>query len=93
MRPANPSPANGHFRLGKVNLIYPGYRPAEYPLSWTVSQADKELGSITATQTVSYGNGKTAPLNAMVESAGTGSKVSFVFPLSGGTRSPEDAVK
>jgi hypothetical protein len=60
---------------------------------WTISQADKELGSITATQTVSYGNGKTAPLNAMVESAGSGSKVSFVFQLSGGTSSPEEAVK
>lgn len=60
---------------------------------WTVTQADKELGSISANQNVSYGNGKTAPLNVMVEAAGAGSKVSMVFKTSGGVTAPEDAVR
>jgi hypothetical protein len=61
--------------------------------SWTITQADKEMGSITATQSVSYGEGKTTPLNIMVESAGTGSKVSINFHMGGGLSASGDAIK
>lgn len=60
---------------------------------WKISQADKDMGVISASQTVSYGNGKTAPLNIVVEKNGIGSKVSITYSTSGGVSSPEDAVK
>jgi len=60
---------------------------------WTISQADKDLGVISASQVVSSGNGKTAPLNIVVEKNGAGSKVSMTYSTSGGVSSPEDAVK
>ncbi len=60
---------------------------------WKISQADKDMGVISASQIVSYGNGKTAPLNIVVEKNGIGSKVSITYSTSGGVSSPEDAVK
>lgn len=60
---------------------------------WKVSQADKDLGVISAAQDVSFGNGKTAPLNIIVEKNGNGVKVSMTYATSGGVSSPEDAVK
>lgn len=60
---------------------------------WKVSQADKELGVISASQDVSYGNGKTAPLNLVIEPIANGTKVSMTYSTSGGVTSPDDAVK
>ena len=60
---------------------------------WNISQADKEIGVISASQVVSHGKGKTAPLNIVVEEKGAGSKVSMTYSTSGGVSSPDDAVK
>ena len=61
---------------------------------WTITSADKDLGIISASQGVSYGQGKTVPLNIIIESAGdTGSKVSITYATTGGVTSPSDAVK
>ncbi len=61
---------------------------------WKITESDKELGVISASQDVSYGQGKTVPLNIVVEEAGSaGSKVSITYSTSGGVKSPTDAVK
>jgi hypothetical protein len=61
---------------------------------WTVTQSDKELGVITATETVSYGNGKTVPLNVVVDKADNGgTKVSLTFTMSGGLAASADSIK
>ena len=60
---------------------------------WQIGQADKELGIISASQAVSYGKGKTVPLNIIVEQLDSGSKVTMTYATPGGVSSPEDAVK
>jgi hypothetical protein len=60
---------------------------------WTITQSDKDIGSITATQSVSYGEGKTVPLNILVERAGSGSQVSITFQMGGGLSTSEESVK
>jgi hypothetical protein len=61
---------------------------------WHVSSADENLGVISASQVVSHGQGKTAPLNIVVEELGkTGSKVSITYSTSGGVFSPDDAIQ
>ena len=60
---------------------------------WKITSSDKEMGVISAAQDVSYGNGKTAPLNIVVEKSATkGSKIFITYSLSGGLSSPESAV-
>lgn len=59
---------------------------------WKISSSDKGLGIISAGQNVSYGNGKTAPLNVVVEESGISSKISISYSISGGVSSPEKAV-
>jgi hypothetical protein len=60
---------------------------------WKITSSDKEMGIISAAQDVSYGNGKTAPLNIIVEkSSSNGSKISITYSLSGGVKSQEKAV-
>lgn len=59
---------------------------------WKISSSDKEMGIISAGQDVSYGNGKTAPLNVIIEESGENSKVSISYSISGGVSSPEKAV-
>jgi hypothetical protein len=61
---------------------------------WQISNADENLGIISASQSVSFGKGKTVPLNIVVEDFGkAGSKVSITYSTSGGVSSPEDAVQ
>ena len=60
---------------------------------WKITSSDKEIGIISAAQDVSYGNGKSAPLNIIVEKSSTnGSKIFITYSLSGGVKSPEKAV-
>lgn len=53
---------------------------------WKIAAADKDLGTISATQEVSFSDGgKQVPMNILVESlAPSGSKVSITFSLTGG---------
>jgi hypothetical protein len=60
---------------------------------WQINNTNTELGIISASQTVSYGNGKTAPLNVGIESAQGGVEVSLTYAISGGLSSPVDAVQ
>lgn len=60
---------------------------------WNIASVNESLGIISASQTVSYGNGKTAPLNISVSEADGGVAVSMTYALSGGVSSPETAVK
>jgi len=59
-----------------------------------VTNSNKDLGIISATNTVSYGEGKTVPLNAIVKSIKPkGIRVDLVFTLSGGLATPADTVQ
>lgn len=51
---------------------------------WRVNSSDKEMGMLSVTQEVSYGSGKAAPMNVLVESLGSsGSKITITFGTSG----------
>lgn len=61
---------------------------------WKILNADKEMGIISAAQDVSYGQGKTAPLNIVIEDLDKQSvQVSMTYTTSGGVTSPTDAVQ
>lgn len=59
---------------------------------WKIQNADKELGSITAGQEVSYGEGKSAPLNVFVEAVADKVDVSISFATSGGTAASKKTI-
>jgi hypothetical protein len=69
-------------------------RAAQYTVNdgWTITNTDSELGVISATQTVSFGSGKTAPLNIGIEPHGGGVKVNMTYSTSGGVTSPLDSI-
>ena len=59
-----------------------------------VTSSNKESGLISANQTVSYGQGKTAPINAVIQGNQSGGvRVDLVFSLSGGVVTSADSVK
>lgn len=52
---------------------------------WKISSSDEKMGTISAGNEVSYGKGKSAPLNIIIEESGTdGSKITINFSTSGG---------
>ena len=59
---------------------------------WHITNSDKELGMINASQTVSFGKGKTAPLNVSIDEVEKDVKVSISFSTSMGVHSPAEAV-
>lgn len=59
---------------------------------WHITNSDSELGMINASQTVSFGKGKTAPLNISIDEFDAGVKVSISFSTSMGVHSPAEAV-
>lgn len=59
---------------------------------WHILNSDKELGMINASQTVSFGKGKTAPLNVSIDQVNNDVKVSVSFSTSIGVHSPAEAV-
>ena len=60
---------------------------------YSIISSDKEMGLISASQTVSYGQGKTVPLNVSISSKGKGVDVSITFSISGGLTTPVNSVK
>ncbi len=60
---------------------------------FTVVSSDKSMGIISAAQSVSYGKGKTVPLNIVVAAEQGGSKVAMMYATGAGVMSPEDAIK
>ena len=61
---------------------------------WHILNSDSELGMISASQTVSFGKGKTAPLNVSVnqKNKDVDVELSISFSTSMGVYSPADAV-
>ena len=60
---------------------------------WQISESNENIGIISAVQTVTYGQGKVAPLNAIVQPQGDGVAVSFTFSTSGGVSARANAVR
>jgi hypothetical protein len=60
--------------------------------SFHVESADPKRGVISAYQNVNLSN-KTAPLNVIIEPAGTGSRVTFVFAAAAGLYTPESGAR
>jgi len=60
---------------------------------WTINSADRDAGIISATQSVSFGKGSTAPLTIVVEALNGGSKVSFSFRIGGGQVAKASAIR
>jgi hypothetical protein len=59
---------------------------------WQVNSVDKDMGIISASQTVSYGEGKTAPLNMTFLPEAESVKLSINYSTSGGVSSPLEAI-
>lgn len=70
-------------------------RAARYIASdgWHISTTNEKLGIISASQTVSFGEGKTAPLNVGFEQVKGGVNLTMSYAISGGVTSPVDAVQ
>jgi len=51
---------------------------------YSITNINKELGIVSASQGVSYGQGKTVPLNVTIDPANAGVNVSISFSISGG---------
>jgi len=51
---------------------------------WVIRSSDRDMLAISAATEVSFGDGKSAPLNVLVEPTATGSRVSMTFTISGG---------
>lgn len=61
---------------------------------YQINSSNKESGMISASQTVSYGQGKTAPLNFVIQkSAQSGVRIDVSFTTSGGVSASTDAVQ
>lgn len=60
---------------------------------FTVVSSNKEAGAISAAQTVSYGKGKTVPLNVVLQSEGSNLRIDVNYATSGGLIAPEGAIK
>jgi hypothetical protein len=60
--------------------------------SFYVESADPKRGVISAYQNVNLSN-KTAPLNVIIEPAGAGSKITFVFAAAAGLFTPESGAR
>lgn len=58
---------------------------------WKINSVDKDMGIISASQTVSYGGGKTAPLNISFLQEAERVKLSLNYSTSGGVSSPLEA--
>jgi hypothetical protein len=59
---------------------------------WQIINTNEEMGFISASRTVSYGQGKTVPLNITIESINNDVKVSMTYATSGGVTSPLEAI-
>lgn len=60
---------------------------------YQINSTNKESGTISASQTVSYGQGKTAPLNFVVQKSAQGVRVDASFSTSGGVSAAAEDVK
>ncbi len=70
-------------------------RAAQYTINdgWSITNTDQSLGIISASQTVSFGKGKTVPLNIGIVPKNNGVNVSMTYSTSGGVSSPLESIK
>lgn len=61
--------------------------------SWAITNTDKDLGIISASQMVSFGEGKTVPLNIGFEPKGASVNVSMTYSTSGGVTAPLESIQ
>jgi hypothetical protein len=89
-------------RTFKTNVVIPKVTQAQgmkratsfiVSEGWQITNTNNELGIISASQTVSYGSGKTAPLNVGFTKVNSGLKVNISYSISGGVTSPVKAVR
>lgn len=59
---------------------------------WHITYSDEDLGIISGSQTVSFGEGKSAPLNILINAKGQDSDISISFSTSMGVYSPSESV-
>ena len=59
----------------------------------SITTIDKDMGIVSASQTVSYGKGQTAPLTVSIDSVKNGVDVSIAFSISGGETTSVDTAK
>ncbi len=85
---------NSHAYIKGVSKNTAMQRAARYTINkgFSINNTDKDLGIISASQTVSFGKGKTAPLNIGIESKKNGVDVSMTYSTSGGVTSPLGAI-
>jgi hypothetical protein len=69
------TPSAAAFKKVYAKIVTDGFK---------VTQADKDLGVIAAQQDVNGGNGKTIPVNVLIEDQGGGSKVSVTVITTSG---------
>ncbi len=83
-----------HVFIPKVSKKIAMERAARYTINdgWQITNTNENLGIISASQTVSYGKGKTVPLNISVEPHNNGVKVAMTYATSGGVTSPLDSI-
>ncbi|MCF6202428.1 MAG: hypothetical protein L3J59_01990 [Methylococcaceae bacterium] len=60
---------------------------------WLITNSDKDLGIISASQTVNYGKGKVVPLSIGFETKNGGVKMTMTYSTSGGVTSPLESIK
>lgn len=61
---------------------------------YQIQSSSKEAGTISASQSISYGQGKTAPLNLVIQpSVPSGIRVEVSFMTSGGVSAPSEGVQ
>lgn len=81
-------------KVGDVSKTVAIERAARYMVKtgWTLTVNDSKSGIISASQSVSYGEGKTVPLGVVVTEKGSGVLVEMSYTISGGLTSPTDAI-
>ena len=60
---------------------------------WSILNADKDAGIISAAQGVLYGRGSQVPMTIIVEAAGRGSRVAVTFRTGGAQMAKEDTIR
>jgi hypothetical protein len=81
--------------ISKVTQAQAMKRAASFIVSegWQITNTNNELGIISASQTVSYGHGKTAPLNVGITKVNNGVQAKMTFSISGGLTTPVEGVR
>jgi hypothetical protein len=96
---------NGSFLKGREFTTWQKFsdvtRPVAYQriyaglvkYGWKIGQTDKEMGVVSASQEVAFGQGKSSQFNVLIEEENGGIKVTETFTTSGGLIATEKNVQ